>query len=113
MHRFPARVRHLMLMVTLLTLLVAPFAGLSGAQPAQAQATVPSTWTKGFVMIGYGPDPYKVTNVPAALAALKATGANTVALAPIWFMDNGTSTTMAPKPEAGTPSDEFDRGRHP
>ena len=41
MHRFPARVRHLMLMVTLLTLLVAPFAGLSGAQPAQAQATVP------------------------------------------------------------------------
>jgi hypothetical protein len=106
MHRSPARARHLMLMVTLLTLLAAPLAGLSGAQPAHAQATVPSTWTKGFVMIGYGPDPYKVTNVPAALAALKATGANTVALAPIWFMDNATSTTMGPKPESGTPSDE-------
>ena len=38
-------------------------------------------------MIGYGPDPYKITNVPAALAALKATGANAMALAPIWFMD--------------------------
>jgi len=88
----------------LLAVLVAPFAG--HARPAGAQAVVPSNWTKGFVMIGYGPDPYKVTNTPASLAKLKATGANIVALAPIWFMPSPTATTMAPQPIQGTPSDD-------
>ena len=88
----------------LLAVLVAPLAGQ--ARPAGAQTVVPSNWTKGFVMIGYGPDPYKVTTTPASLAKLKATGANTVALAPIWFMPSPSATTMAPQPLQGTPSDD-------
>ncbi|HMA37510.1 MAG TPA: hypothetical protein VKY74_23860 [Chloroflexia bacterium] len=106
MHRSPTLARGLLLAATLLALLAAPFAGWAGGRPASAQATVPSNWIKGFVMIGYGPDPLKADNVPAALARLKATGANSVAFAPIWFMPGPTSTTMAPQPLQGTPSDD-------
>ena len=79
MHRTPVLGRSLG-WAMLLALLLAPFAGFAGRAPAAAQGLVPDNWIKGFVMLGYGPDPYKLTNVPASLASLKATGANSVAL---------------------------------
>ncbi|MEO5952820.1 MAG: hypothetical protein ABIQ44_10175, partial [Chloroflexia bacterium] len=67
--------------------------GTGAASPASA---LPDTWIKGANMIGYGPDPYKITNQHDALASWKATGGNSVALAPRWFMDGPTSTTIVP-----------------
>ncbi len=89
----------------LLALLVVPVAGLPAA-PAAAATQVPGNWEKGFVMIGYAANPYNPANVPAALAKLHDTGANIVALAPIWFMTDPNATTMAPVPARGTPSDD-------
>ena len=106
MHRVSVPGRKLLLAALLLAVLGAPLSGLAGPPAAQAATTVPATWTKGFVMLGYGPDPYKITNVPAALAKLQATGANSVALAPIWFMQTPSSNTIGPVPLQGTPSDE-------
>jgi hypothetical protein len=106
MLRTRSRARGAVLAVALLALLAPLFTQLAAPAPASAQTTVPSNWIKGFVMIGYGQDPYKIDNVPASLAKLKATGANSVAFAPIWFMPGPTATTMAPQPAMGTPSDE-------
>jgi hypothetical protein len=80
----------------------------SGATTVDAQgtSTLPPNWINGVNMIGYGPDPYKIANQRDAIASWKATGANAIAFAPRWFMDGPTSTTIAPDPSLGSPSDE-------
>jgi hypothetical protein len=80
--------------LVILALLLGMVPGGSGA--AAQPRTVPANWIKGVNMIGYSPDPYKISNQRDAIASWKATGANAIAFAPRWFMDNPTSTTFAP-----------------
>src|SRR5437773_371058 len=90
-----------------LTLLALAFAPYGAATPhAAAAGQLPANWIKGVNMIGYASDPYKVENLPAAIASWKATGANSIAFAPRWFMDNPYANTLAPAPELGSPSDD-------
>jgi hypothetical protein len=77
-----------------------------GTSVASQVGALPANWIKGANMIGYSPDPYKISNLRDAIASWKATGANAIAFAPRWFMDIPTSTTIAPDPNLGSPSDE-------
>ena len=90
-------------LVILTLLLGLPSGGTRAATPASA---LPANWIKGANMINYSLDPYKISNQHDAIASWKATGANAIALAPRWFMDSPTSTTIAPDAILGTPSDE-------
>src|SRR5437773_1422484 len=91
---------------SLALLALALASGIIGTPRAAAVGQLPADWIKGVNMIGYAPDPYKVENLPAAIASWKATGANSIAFAPRWFMDNPYVNTLAPAPELGSPSDE-------
>lgn len=93
----------LVMLTTLLGLERSDAAGTGAASPSSA---LPANWIKGANMIGYSPDPYKIANQRDAIASWKATGANAIAYAPRWFMDAPTSTTLAPDPNLGSPSDE-------
>lgn len=90
-------------LIVLTLLLGQPSGGTGVASPLRA---LPSNWIKGANMIGYSPDPYKITNQHDAIASWKATGGNSIAFAPRWFMDAPTSTGIAPDPSFGSPSDE-------
>src|SRR5687768_18311481 len=78
----------------------------SGTRAAAQPRPLPANWIKGVNMIGYAPDPYKISNQRDAIASWKATGGNAIAFAPRWFMDAPTSTTIAPDASLGSPSDE-------
>jgi len=88
--------------------MLAQLLGLSaiGTGAASTVSALPATWIKGANMIGYAPDPYKISNQRDAIASWKATGANSIAFAPRWFMDAPTSNTLAPDANLGSPSDE-------
>jgi hypothetical protein len=103
MHRIRKTLAALAGSLLVLTLLAALPASGTGAA-AQA-STVPANWIKGVNMIGYGNDPYKVDNQPAAIGSWRAAGGNAIALAPRWFMDTPSSTTIAPDATHGSPSD--------
>src|SRR5688572_11225749 len=90
-------------LVTLTLLFNVPTAGTRAAVQTNQ---LPANWINGVNMIGYGPDPYKVENQRDAIASWRATGANAIALAPRWFMDAPTSTTIAPDASLGSPSDQ-------
>ena len=90
-------------LVILTLVLGLPAGGLGAGAPAR---DLPANWIKGVNMVGFGPDPYKIANQPAAIAAWRAAGGNAIALAPRWFMASPTSTTIAPDPSFGSPSDE-------
>lgn len=77
---------------------------MGGTHAAHAQATpLPANWIKGANMVGYGPDPYKIANQHDAIASWAATGANTIAYGPRWFMDTPSSTSIAPNAESARP----------
>ncbi len=80
---------------------------LGGTRAASTASTLPANWIKGVNMIGYSVDPYKISNQHDAIASWVATGANSIAYAPRWFMDAPTSTTIAPAADLGSPSDEL------
>ncbi|MEO8285479.1 MAG: hypothetical protein ABI670_03470 [Chloroflexota bacterium] len=90
-------------LIILTLLLGLPSGGTRAASPTNA---LPANWIKGVNMIGYAPDPYKITNQHDAIASWKATGANAIAFAPRWFMDVPSSTAIVPDPSFGSPSDE-------
>lgn len=90
-------------LVSLILALGLPAGGLDASSPAR---TLPTNWIKGVNMVGYGPDPYKIANQPEAIASWRTAGGNAIALAPRWFMDSPTSTTIAPDAGLGSPSDE-------
>lgn len=90
-----------LVMLALIVGVVGP--SISAAGPA---AALPANWIKGVNMIGYLPDPYKLSNQRDAIGSWQSVGGNAIALAPRWFMDGPTSTDMAADPNFGTPSDE-------
>jgi hypothetical protein len=90
--------------LVILTLLLG--LGAAGTHAASPLSALPANWIKGVNMIAYSPDPYKIANQHDAIASWKATGGNSIAFAPRWFMDSPTSTTISPDAGFGSPSDE-------
>src|SRR5687768_1755296 len=94
------------LVTSLIIMILLPGLPSGGTMAAAQPGPLPANWIKGANMIGYAPDPYKITNQRDAIASWKATGGNAIAFAPRWFMDVPTSNTIAPDPNLGSPSDE-------
>ena len=66
----------------------------TGAVPACAQ--IPANWDRGFNFTGWWHTDYATPQAAKSLVALKATGANSVALTPTWYQATKTSTVIAP-----------------
>jgi hypothetical protein len=77
-----------------------------GIKSAAAASTLPANWIKGVNMVGFGADPYKIANQHDAIASWAATGANSVAYGPRWFMDSPSSNSIVPDTAFGSPSDD-------
>jgi hypothetical protein len=65
---------------------------------------LPDDWQKGAVLLNFGPNPYRPSS-REALDALAATGANWVAISPIWYMDEKTSNAIYPDEGKASPGD--------
>ena len=78
-----------------------------GGQPqhvaVSAGSQLPANWDRGFNFTAWWHTDYGTQQAAASLVALKATGANSVALTPMWFQATKTSTAIAP--DQRTPDD--------
>lgn len=73
--------------------------------PAKPKPPVPAGWVRGANLTAYAADDYGANGTDEALAALKARGANEVAVVVTWYMDDKTSNVVRPA-TMKTPSDQ-------
>jgi hypothetical protein len=72
--------------------------------PSAAAEPLPSEWHKGATLTSWWHDEYEGSKSDEAIAALQRTGSTDMAVLTTWYMQNGSSSAVAPVPEK-TPSD--------
>lgn len=74
------------------------------AGPAHAAGTLPASWDRAFNFTSWTKDGYATDSARQGLRDLQRLGTNRVVLTPTWYMQTGSSDTIARDP-AKTPSD--------
>lgn len=90
--------------VRLVVLLLAWLIAAGPGEPAHAAGGLPPDWQRGANVTAWWHDAYGQPGADTAMADLRATRATHVAIVPTWYMEHGSSSTIAADP-LKTPSD--------